>query len=481
MHDSLALQLYYGLPLLRNTLASIRGLQLRHWRYGGESAALIHAAVEREHWTPAEWRRWREHELGKLLLHARTQVPYYRDYWDQQTRAGRPAGAWETLANWPILDKSIIRNNFERLVADTRASEKTSVDMTSGTTGQPVRLVNSRSAARRWYALCEARLRYWHGLGREDRWANFGGKVIVPVAQTKPPFWVWSSALKQLYLSPYHLSPQNLDYYLDALRDHQVKYILGLSSALKILAQRLIETGRDDVRLQLILTSSEQLTRSQRQTIAAGFRCPVRETYGTSEYAIGASECEHGSMHLWPDVGMYELLRGGEVVESGTGDLLTTSFINPVMPLIRYKLGDRVTLLSSSAGGGAAAASGCACGRTLPLLGAIEGRSGDVLIAADGREVSPANTETIFDIDVPFAETQICQKDIGSFEVRYVPNGPVRDEHLESLSARMKQRFGEVRIDFCEMTAIPRGPNGKFRAVVSEIPEARRVQVVGGA
>lgn len=470
MHDSLALQLYYGLPLLRNTLASIRGLQLRHWRYGGESAALIQAAVEREHWTAAQWQHWQQAELHKFLLHARTQVPYYRDYWDQQTRAGRAANAWETLANWPILDKTIIRANFERLVADTRHTEKTSVDMTSGTSGQPVRLVNSRSAARRWYALCEARLRYWHGLGRADRWANFGGKVIVPVGQTKPPFWVWSSALNQLYLSPYHLSPQNLDYYLDAIRDHRVKYILGLSSALKILAQRLLETGREDVRLQVILTSSEQLTRSQRQTIAAGFRCPVRETYGTSEYAIGASECEHGSMHLWPDVGMYELWRDGQVVEAGTGDLLTTSFVNPVMPLIRYKLGDRVTLPAPGAV--------CACGRTLPLLGSIDGRSGDVLIAADGREVSPANTETIFDIDVPFAETQICQKDIGCFEVRYVPNGPVSRDHLASLALRMKQRFGEVRIDFCEMAAIPRGPNGKFRAVVSEIPEARRLQAV---
>ena len=65
---------------------------------------------------------------------------------------------------------------------------------TSGTTAKPITMWRTREVQKAWYALLEARTRHWYGITRHDRWAIFGGQLIVPVAHRKPPFWIWNAA-----------------------------------------------------------------------------------------------------------------------------------------------------------------------------------------------------------------------------------------------------------------------------------------------
>jgi phenylacetate-CoA ligase len=231
-----------------------------------------------------------------------------------------------------------------------------------------------------------------------------------------------------------------------------------LSSALHQLAFCILEQGLKPLPLRVVLTSSEPLLLSQRAAIEQAFQCPVRETYGMSEKAAAASECEYGRLHLWPDVAVYEVVNGDRPAAPGeTGELLCTSLINPAMPLIRYRVGDLVRLAAES--------ERCACGRTLPLLEEVVGRSGDVLQGANGRMIPPSSMEAVFDTNLRIREGQIIQEAIDRIRVRYVPAANCDHQDLGLLESRIVERMGPVRVTFEEMDGIPRGNNGKFQAV----------------
>ena len=204
--DSL-LKAYQHAPYpLKVMAASAWGYYLRWWRYGPETERLVTEAREREYWSPEHWQTWQENRLGYVLHRAATRVPYYREQWAERRRRGDCA-SWEYLENWPILEKEPLRQNPEAFVADDCNVHHMIEDHTTGTTGTPLTLWLSQKTMRAWYALFEARWRRWYGVNRHDRWAHIGGQLVIPVERREPPFWVWNSALHQLYLSSYHLAP----------------------------------------------------------------------------------------------------------------------------------------------------------------------------------------------------------------------------------------------------------------------------------
>src|SRR5438128_6630141 len=99
-----------------------------------------------------------------------------------------------------------------------------------------------------------------------------------------------------------------------------------------------------------------------------------------AEMVTAASECEAGGRHQWPEVGLIEVVEGDCSVPNGmVGDLVCTGLMNTDMPLIRYRVGDRGTLLAGD--------THWSCGRTLPLLPRVEGRVGEVVWTTGGRHV----------------------------------------------------------------------------------------------
>ena len=300
------LALYHSFPApIRSLAASLRGYELRRWRYGRETERLVEEAAEREAWSAHQWIEYQEVELAKLLERAATRVPYYRDLWQARRRRGDYA-AWDVLANWPVLEKHQVRASPEAFLAEDCNRRMMFAESTSGTTGTPLRLWWSRSTVRRWYALYEARIRRWHGLSRYDRWAILGGQLIIPQGQVGPPFWVWNAGLRQLYLSAYHISPHTAPAYLETIRRAKVRYLLGYPSGLSALASAAHLGGDGFPDLAVVFANAEKLSPKQRALIESGFRCPVRDTYGMAEIVAGASECQHGRLHLWPEVGIIQ-------------------------------------------------------------------------------------------------------------------------------------------------------------------------------
>jgi phenylacetate-CoA ligase len=338
-------------------------------------------------------------------------------------------------------------------------------ERTSGTSGKPLDLWRRRATMREFYALSVARARGWHGLHRADRWAMLGGQVVVPIAQRKPPFWVWNRAMHQLYMSTFHLAPDLVPHYLDALVRHRITYLFGYTSSLLPLAQETIATGRTDVRLKAVITNAEPLTGVARDTIARAFGCPVRETYGMAELVTAASECTVGRLHLWPEVGWTEVLADDGAPDSTgmLGELVGTSIINPDMPFIRYRVGDFARLAPRDVT--------CSCGRTLPSLDCVVGRTNDLLLTRDGRRVYWLNP--VF-YSLPVRQGQIVQETIDRVRIRYIPAPDFTAVACQTMTERIRARLGPVEVILEPVDELPRTGAGKIQAITCLIsPEER--------
>src|SRR5205814_1780519 len=143
--------------------------------------------------------------------------------------------------------------------------------------GLPLSIGKSRDALRGLYALAAARARRWYGVLPGDRAARLGGRLVVPFAQRRPPFWVWNAAGRELYMSTFHLAPELVPHYLDALVRYRVVCLTGYTSSLVALAHEVLRAGRVDLRMKVVVTSAEPRGEDQRAATGAAFGRPVRQ------------------------------------------------------------------------------------------------------------------------------------------------------------------------------------------------------------
>jgi len=456
----LAIQIYHRMPhQLRSIAATLRGAYLHSWRYGVETERLVAEAIEREQWSRERWKLWQAERLAFVLHRAATRVPYYRDQWTARRLRG-DIRSFEQLENWPLLEKESIRKNPHAFVADDCQTRRMFHEYTSGTTGKPLDLWWSRQTVRAWYALFEARWRRWYGVTMFDRWAILGGQLVVPTSQSRPPFWVWNIALKQLYMSSYHLSRGNIPLYLDALKRHRIVYLFGYTSALYELACEALRLGRTDMKMTVAIANAEPVFPYQRETISRAFQCPVRATYGMAEIVAAAGECNVGALHVWPEVGLLEMFEDGNVTPGALqGEIVSTGLINADMPLIRYRVGDMATLRTDSIG--------CSCGRTMPLMDEIEGRNDDILLTVDGRRIG--RLDPVFKVRLPIREAQIIQESLSKIRVLVVPDDGFSNSAANEIIEQIQARLGKIEVVTEPVEKIPRTANGKFQAVRSKL------------
>jgi phenylacetate-CoA ligase len=143
-------------------------------------------------------------------------------------------------------------------------------------------------------------MRLWLGVHHRMSRAMIGGRVVVPRANTEPPFFRHNRSERQLYFSAFHISPQNTKHYVEALNRFQPAYLVGYASSHYFLARMIEEQGLAVHSPRCVMVSSEKLTEEMRATLQRVYRCEVFDAYSGVEACCWASECEHHRMHLSP-------------------------------------------------------------------------------------------------------------------------------------------------------------------------------------
>jgi len=464
---SLIQRIYWRLPYFAKCwIASHSARKSGRFRYGPQYELFVKEISERDSWSAEQFAEYQQRELQKIVGIAAANTPYYRKLFSQHGIAAEDIRGLDDLQKLPILEKETVRTHSESMVDETRDRGELTIISTSGTTGTPLGIYRSAREESMAFALGDARSHAVAGMcRRRNRSVSLGGQLVAAPNRSRPPFWVLNRRWNQLYMSSYHLAPDHLRHYVDALRRFGPEYMEGYPSSVYAIARHIIDNSLPPVPMKACFTTAEALFDYHRQAIREAFGCRTYDQYGCGEQVVFAAECEAGSMHLSPEVGIVEVVDDDDrVLGFGqTGKLVCTGLVNRVHPFIRYRLGDLGALSSEP----------CSCGGSLPVLASMEGRIDAAVVTRDGRRISRLGR--IFKGAASIAEAQIVQDDYDKFRIRIVPAGDYTDEDGRVLIDNLAQRVGRVDISVETVDEIERTANGKFRAVVCNLPEDKRM------
>jgi phenylacetate-CoA ligase len=455
----------YAPIILQNAMVSAYGLTWRKRRFGGIFRQELEGYKRRENFTAEQWYSYASQQLVKMLTHAYNTVPYYSEKWKQLGLSEQDIKniTPETIGRLPFLEKDDLRKFCRSSLLSETREVGGKFFASSGSTGTPTSILFSEPMHQRSSAGYEARVRNWAGVSRFEPRGMIGGRRVLPEGYARPPFYRYNIFEKQVYFSAYHISPQNVKNYLLAIEKYKLSYMVGYANSNFFLARFLEEQGLKAPQLKAVITSSEKLTSEMRDTFKRVYNCNTFDGWSGVESCGLISECEKGGLHISLDVGYLEILdeNGNPAKPGEMGEVVCTGFINYDQPLIRYRIGDYVV----------PSAKKCLCGRHMPLVDEIVGRFEDVVIGKDGREM--VRFHGIF-INIPdIIQGQVVQEDIDNIFLNIAIASKLRQEDKDLLIKRVQSQLPGVNVTIVEMKDIPRGPNGKFRAVISKVKRVR--------
>ncbi len=316
--------------------------------------------------TLRERRDWDARELRRALAVA------------ARTAYGRRVGAPAALGDWPTLAPAALRGNPREVVRGGWSLPSA----TGGTTGVPLPLWRSpRSVAVEQAAIDH--LLSAHGVDpARARVCVLRGDDVKDPADRTPPFWIDAADGRRRIFSSNHLAADTLPAYVEALRAFHADYWWVYPTTLEALLRRLAEAGLE-LRVPLVLASSELLSPAVSATARATLGCAVVDYYGQAERVAFAWCDAPGAWRFLPGYAHVELLDRSDDGDGPCYEIVGTPFWNEAMPLVRYRTGDVVRFETPLDG---AALEEVALGvRTFP---GVLGRDNDILIAPDGTRLT---------------------------------------------------------------------------------------------
>lgn len=409
----------------------------------------------------------RARKLQDLVEYAYAHVPYVRmrmrEAGVEPTQIREPGD----LALLPLMRKADVRQN--RALLRSNIAGKLSSFTTGGSTGEPLIFdLSKRRVASR--VACRMRTSRWWGVMVGDPELAIWGS---PVELKRQDYIrkVRDLFLSTRLLSAFELNEPTMSRYLDVLEQGSYRQVFGYPSALYLLCLHARKEGRNLRRLGLkvAFVTGEVLFPYQRELIAATLNCPVANGYGGRDSALIAHECPQGGMHVLADAVILELLdaQGHPVLPGEPGEIVITDLHSHEAPFIRYATGD-IAVMSSRH---------CACGRALPLLDTVEGRSNDSIVAPDGRIInSLALIYAVREIE-GIERFRISQKAVDCFHIQVVRNHNLPDNTEDRIRRAWSQLLrASLRVTFEYLPELPVEPSGKFRHIVSELAAASDLQ-----
>lgn len=421
-------------------------------------------------WWPVE--RSREYQLQRLreiLQLAYRMTRFYRRQFESLEFHPKDMKSLDDLRQLPTIDKQTISKNLADMC--TRSVQDIDVDFgsTGGVGGSPLHFYLNASRSFVEYAyLTTSWQRAGHKLGMPI--ATLRGRPVP--ADQNGLYHEYEPILRHHYYSSLHMSDENMARYLEHIATIGPCFLHVYPSTVAALARFILRSGlQAPENIQGIIAESEIVYPEQRETVEGVFHCRYFSCYGQSEKVVLAAECEHSNdYHVWPTYGYFELLdeKDHRVTAPGQpGEIVGTGFINTVMPFIRYRTGDWATYVGDCCE---------VCGREHTVIRDIRGhRTQEVLIAADGSEISWTTLNMHDDTFLNVRQFQFVQEKPGCAILRVVPAngfGPKNVGRMESSLGRKLN--GQLTFTIELVIAIPLSARGKAIYVDQRIPERRQ-------
>jgi len=289
----------------------------------------------------------------------------------------------DDVGKLPFMVKSDLRDNYPDKLFVTPRDEVVRYHASSGTTGKPTVVGYTQNDLDLWTSSL-ARALTSCGLGRGD------------VIQISYGYGLFTGGLglhygaERIGAAVLPTSVGSTERQIELMQDMEVTAIACTPSYLLHIgevAERMGVSMENDTHLRVGILGAEPWSTEMRIRLEDWLGIKAYDIYGTSELSGPLfTECEQQEgMHIWADMAMVEIIdpETGEGVAPGErGELVITMLKKEALPVIRYRIGDITYLMEEE----------CACGRTHPRIGRIEGRVDDMLIIR-GINVFPSQIE----------------------------------------------------------------------------------------
>ncbi len=432
-----------------------------HERLKKHDSVAIRKKMEESQWWDRN--RLQDYQLSRLrnfLSNVQAHVPYYRHLFAELDFDVSGIKSLSELGYIPLLNKSIIREQTEALKSDQ--AQHLIRNNTGGSSGEPLvffigKQRVSHDIAAKWRAT-----RWWDVDIGDTEMVIWGSPIELGAQDRLRNLRDW--ILRTRLLPAFEMSEQKLDQFLNEIRRVRPKMLFGYPSALSHIAHHADEKGlaMDDLGIKVAFVTSERLYDEQREQISKVFNCPVANGYGGRDAGFIAHECPNGGMHITADDILVEIIdvEGNTLPPGQAGEIVVTHLATHDFPFIRYRTGDMGVLDDQT----------CACGRSLPLLKEIQGRSTDFVVAHDGTVMHGLALIYILR-DIPEINAfKIVQESLDVVKIWVVAQAVLDAALISKIEQNFKGRLGQsVSIIVEQVDQIPPEKSGKFRYVISKV------------
>ena len=439
--------------LFQNIMCSVSGKIKYNNRYKGEYLEMRKFCKEYDSWDIENQLQYQNKQLKDFILFAFNNSEFYHELYKDADLS--KINSVEDLHFLPIVDKEMLRSNIDNVY--TIKKKDAIIGNTGGTTGKSLTVRFTREDSNIRMAVLD---HFKSRMGFENlkmKRATFNGKHIIPPNQKKHIYWRYNAACKQMIYSSFHLTEENLGYYVQSLNNFKPKAIDGFFTSICDVAS-FIE--RNNIRLSFtplaIFPTSETLTVEGRNLLERVFKCKVYDQYASSEGAPFITECPNQVLHVESNTGVFEVMPDGKV--------LVTSFTTHGTPLIRYAIGDWMELADPDFV--------CNCGLHGQIIKKINGRSLDYLYKDDGAKINAGNVSNLLKyLPNSVIRSQFIQTKYNEIKILIEIDKKRYDEKAKKdILKECQHTFGNnMNITIEVVDNIPRTDGGKFRMIINNV------------
>lgn len=398
----------------------------------------------------SELLRYKEKRIEQLITYVKKNCEYYRSFFKTAKSTPTLPTIVDSLNQFPIIDKSIIRDNLPGFICNQM---RTSWRSTSGTTGTPFVFEKDRHASAYMDAMMFCAYS-WHGIQPLSRQARIWGSSVdikgKLMQKTK------DLLLGRRRLSVFKMDEHNCRRFFKLLLRHKPFYFYCYPNAMYQFALSLERQGLDGKRIgaSVIICTGEVLFPHQKEKIEQITGCRVVNEYGSTENGIIAFECEYGAMHLLPTVHVDII----DPDKEGVGEIAVTELNSRSIPFIKYMLGDTGKILDS----------GCKCKRPFEVIEIKEGRANDLIVCPGGKKVYAAILAYV--LKGHAAQFKAFQEKKDLINIHIVPETTNNSQFEKKIRQKLQNYLGrEMNINFTTVDNIAPENSGKLRYFVSRI------------
>jgi len=410
--------------------------------------------------------RDRDARVRRMIRYAWRHVPYYRETMRRLELTPSDITTADELRKLPILEREQLQKDPEYFLAQAERKREFVELSSSGSTGAPVTVWHNLAAVFA-NAACGERERsiVTRLLDRPVGYrmavlATHDGAVyrIAELCRTRrwlPP----GVPIRRRFFSIFDAPAENAQ----RIREYRPELVHGFGSYIEALFTYVRESGCPFVSPKAVTYTADGMSPASRRLLAEEYGIPAFSIYQASEAFKIGFECDrhyghHLNVDLYPS---YVVGSSGAPAPPGAeGDVVVSNLVNRASVILNYRLGDVATLLPDP----------CPCGRSLPLLSFVEGRTDDWVTLPSGQRMHPHAFHAVLRAEKGVWRYQIVQSGKGAFRLDLVVSQAVNRDSLERRVGRaLGERLGsDVSIEVRYVDALHRTEAGKTRWVLAD-------------